>query len=188
MAQRYLNARKDADRTFLQQGGLLYRYSFSTGKRRREHVHVDLDTKELRWSSAFRALREDPARCAESGAGGVWGVAPAGPGLALFQPGAGRAHGGFRGAQRRRADGVAVRPAESVRQDPARRPRHAPRGVAAAGALQAARVGACAQLDGARVFAAASARVLCAAACRGDQRGRRAGVLRHGSAVRARHR
>ncbi|KAK4535710.1 hypothetical protein CDCA_CDCA06G1735 [Cyanidium caldarium] len=57
MAQRYLNARKDADRTFLQQGGLLYRYSFSTGKRRREHVHVDLDTKELRWSSAVGGAR-----------------------------------------------------------------------------------------------------------------------------------
>jgi hypothetical protein len=51
--RRYLEARRDADREFLRHGSVLYRYSFSSGKRRREHVYVDIESRELRWSSTI---------------------------------------------------------------------------------------------------------------------------------------
>lgn len=51
--RRYLEARRDADRDFLRHGSVLYRYSFSSGRRRREHVCVDIESRELRWSSTI---------------------------------------------------------------------------------------------------------------------------------------
>jgi hypothetical protein len=51
--RRYLEARCDADREFLRHGSVLYRYSFSSGRRRREHVCIDIESRELRWSSTI---------------------------------------------------------------------------------------------------------------------------------------